>query len=476
MRDHTARPPTGRGLAARIVMLAAAFGLLGEVLIFVPAISRFRLVYLEERMAAARLAVLALEAAPDRRIALELEAKLLEAARARAITIWRDGAELMLGHMGPVRAVYDLRDYQPMALMLEAVSLLFDREPGLARIIAPAPFEAGAILDVALDQAPLRNEMLAYSERIANISVFFSALIAVLLVLSLQRMIVQPLAAITRRIDRFRLRPEDMADDQPSSRRLDEIGIVERELARMQQALRQALAQKARLAALGAAVSQLTHDLKNMLATAILISDRLEASADPAVRRVAPRLIDSLDRAIRLCIDTLGFARDQPVPPRLETFSLRRLVDEVAESAIPQASAGHEIVNAVPEAISLVADRDQLFRVLLNLFRNGIEAAAGSARIRCVAALRTGGVEIEVVDNGPGVPPEVQARMFESFGISAKRGGSGLGLAICREILRAHGGDIILAGTGAGGSRFLITLPPRCVDRASPASAIPEIV
>ena len=66
-----------------------------------------------------------------------------------------------------------------------------------------------------------------------------------------------------------------------------------------------ALAEKTRLAALGAAMSRIGHDLRNILATAVLISDRLEGSADPRVRRVAPRLVETLDRAVRLCGETL---------------------------------------------------------------------------------------------------------------------------------------------------------------------------
>lgn len=457
-QEAVARPAAGRSLVWRIVALAIAFVALTEMIILVPAMARFRVMALEERMASARLAILALDAAPDRYLPQGLERTLLDAAGARAITIWRPDAELMLGHMGPVEAVFDLREQGSVGPMVEAVRLLLDPDPGLIRVVAPAPAEPGAILDVALDQVPLRDAMLAYSGRIVNVSLTLTAVVALLLVFSLQRMIVRPLAAITRRIDRFRLSPEDGTADPPPGDRGDEIGIVERELARMQGGLRLALAQKERLAALGATVSQLTHDLRNMLATAVLISDRLEQSADPAVRRVAPRLVGSLDRAVRLCEDTLTFARDRPQPLALGTILLRPLVDEAAAEAVEPAP-GARVLNEVAPDLMLVADRDQLYRVLLNLLRNGCEAAGSSAAVRCHATIDGGAVVIEVTDNGPGIPPERHMGLFQSFGLSAKAGGSGLGLAICRAIMRAHGGEIVLAGTGPEGSRFRLTLP-----------------
>ena len=85
-----------------------------------------------------------------------------------------------------------------------------------------------------------------------------------------------------------------------------------------------ALAQKTRLAALGAAVSKINHDLRNLLANAMLLSDRLEQSQDPEVRRVAPRLVEAMDRAARLCGETLNFARAEAGAPRKTRFALRR--------------------------------------------------------------------------------------------------------------------------------------------------------
>lgn len=459
MADAAFRPRPGRGLSARILLLTCAFVLLGEVLIYLPSIARFRLVFLEERLAAAELAALSLEAAPDGRLAPELEAQLLTYAGVVAVTLWRSGAERMLGRVEPVDQVVDLAERSPARLIPDALATLV-AEPGRRlRVIGPSAHEPGVLVDVIVPEAPLRRAMLDYSSRILTLSVFLSLLVALLLVASLFRLVVRPVRALTRRLELFRLRPEDPAGEPPPSGRGDEIGIVEQELTRMQAGLRQALAEKARLAALGAAVSELAHDLKNMLATAVLVSDRLETSADPAVRRVAPRLVASLDRAIRLCTDTLAFARGRPREARPGPVELAPLVEEVRLSALADAPTVTLALDP-PGGLALVADRDHLYRVLLNLVRNAREALGprpGTVRITARGDARS--VTIVVADDGPGIPESLRGRLFTSFKASGKPGGSGLGLAISRELMRAQGGDLVLERTGPDGTLFTLTLP-----------------
>lgn len=455
------RPRPGRGLSARILTLTCVFVLLGEVLIYLPSISRFRLVFLEERLAAAELAALSLDAAPGGRLEPELEARLLAYAGVGAVTLWRGSAELMLGRIEAVDQVVDLAERSPAQLIPDALATLV-AEPGRRlRVVGLSAHEPATLVDVILPEEPLRRAMLDYSSRILTLTVFLSLLVALLLVSSLFRLVVRPVRALTQRLERFRLRPEDPAAEPEPSGRGDEIGIVEQELARMQAGLRQALAEKARLAALGAAMSELAHDLKNMLATAVLVSDRLETSADPAVRRVAPRLVASLDRAIRLCTDTLAFARDRPRPPRLGPLGLAPLVEEVRQSALADAPTVTLTLDP-PTGLALVADRDHLYRVLLNLVRNAREALGDRpGTIRITARVDAGTVTIAVADDGPGIPEPLRGQLFTSFTASRKPGGSGLGLAISRELMRAQGGDIQLAHTGPDGTLFTLTLPHR---------------
>ena len=222
-----------------------------------------------------------------------------------------------------------------------------------------------------MDERPLWLAMIDYSWRILALSVALSLIVATLLFLSLRRMIVMPLARITDALQRFRDHPEDAGADLPPSDRTDEIGVVERELIEMRARIRAALAEQTRLAALGAAVSRINHDIRNILASGVLLSERLDASADPAVRKVAPRLIEAMERAARLCSETLSFARSSPSAPRPRRFNLHGLVDDVLAGG---GAPGIDERNEVPVQLELLADPDHLHRVLLNLVRNAREA------------------------------------------------------------------------------------------------------
>ena len=250
------------------------------------------------------------------------------------------------------------------------------------------------------------------------------------------------------------------------SGRKDEIGVAERELAVLQRTVRQALGQRARLAALGTAVTKINHDLRNILATARLVTDGLAASAAPEVSRVAPRLLDAIDRAVALCTRTLDFSREGAPPLAPCRFPLASLIDEVAPD-LGLSEEGMGIECAIPPDLMIEADRDQLYRVLLNLARNAVEA--GAHRLRFAAARENGAIVIDVSDDGPGLPPKAQDNLFRPFFGSARPGGSGLGLAIARELTRAHGGELTLVSTTGSGTVFRLNLPSPAIGRLSRA-------
>ncbi len=217
---------------------------------------------------------------------------------------------------------------------------------------------------------------------------------------------------LTWNIVRFSERPEDPTRIIEPSARRDEIGTAERELSAMQHELAETLSQKSRLAALGLAVSKISHDLRNMLSSAQLLSDRLITVKDPTVQRLVPKLIASLDRAIRLCARTLDYGQAQETPPRRKRFPLAPLVAEVGDSlGLPRANRIDWTVE-VDAKLEVDADRDQLYRVLSNLCRNAVQAlesereGEGMGEIM-VLARREGSVTIiEVADTGPGVPEQ----------------------------------------------------------------------
>jgi signal transduction histidine kinase len=330
------------------------------------------------------------------------------------------------------------------------------------RVIGPSPQRPEVLVDISLREEALWNAMIDYSWRILTLSIVISLLTAFLVYAALQLMIVRPLRRITESIIAFRRRPEDPGASLPVSERGDEIGLVQTELRGMQEGLRAPLTQQTRLAALGAAVSKINHDLRNLLASAILLSDRLEQSQDPEVRHIAPRLVEAMDRAARWCGETLNFARADVVEPHKTAFALAPLLDEVGEAVLSANPSGIRWRNEVRADVMAYADRDQLFRVLMNLGRNAVQALSDAGGLISIGAWEAGDdLVIELADTGKGIPSEAKAHLFEPFSGSTRPGGTGLGLPIAREIMRAHGGDIELIHTGADGTVFRLNLPRR---------------
>lgn len=452
-------------LSARLLVLTIGFVMLAEVLIYVPSIARFRQVYLEERLAAAHLASLALDAAPNQPISATLSNKLLEQAMVRIVSIKRkDARSLYLGDdmPPPVHASFDLRDPSWFGLAVDAFETLMMNRKRVISVAGNAG-TVGDTIDVILDEYPMQQAMRDFSIRILTLSIFISVITAGFVFLSLQWLMVRPMRRITQSMVAFRNAPEDSTVGPEISARRDEIGVAQRELADMQVNLRAALRQRSHLAALGAAVSKINHDLRNILATAQLVSDRLTDSADPAVRRIAPTLVRSIDRAIALCTNSLRYGRGDDVVLDRQSFDLGDLVSDVRAALTLALPAGVEFRSDIAAGFTIVGDREQMFRVFLNLTRNAAEAMAGFATgsIAIRAARTAAAAVIEIVDTGPGIPEAARLHMFEPFKGAARSGGTGLGLAIARDIMHAHGGEIELAASGPAGTVFRLTLPDR---------------
>ena len=468
-RAH-AMPKVHRSLSARLLVLTIGFVMLAEILIFMPSASRFRLNYLEERIDAAHLAGLALVAAPDAMVSPELEAELLRLVGAESVVLRRAGQHsLMLSSQRniDIAANVDLRNSMPWTMVRYTMQGLFESRQRYIRVIGEAPDDPSVVVEVVLNERPLITALRQFSSQVLSVSIVISLFTAGLVFLALQWLLVRPMRRLTRSMVLFRVAPEDGTHDILPSGRRDELGVAEAELAEMQRELRMALTQKSRLAALGIAVSKVGHDLRNILATAQLVSDRLASSDDPAVRRATPRLIEAIDRAIGLCARTLTYGRAEEPPPKKKRFNLAPLIDEVGASLIRSPDLPVLWVNQVRPDFDICADREQIFRVLLNLGRNAIQAIESQApdrqpvenRIHLSALRRPGSILIEISDTGPGLSNAAHAHLFEPFRGGARAGGTGLGLAIAKELLRAHGGDIMLTATGESGTTFCLELP-----------------
>jgi signal transduction histidine kinase len=464
-----------RGLSGKVLAMTVVFVMLGEVLIFLPSIANFRIQWLKGRIAQAEIAALAAEAAPDRLLSSDLRTEILKGAGVLVVSLTRgEMRQLMLrsdtDHM--IDASYDLRQVQWIPAVVDAFAVMIRSDERVIGVIDRPPNMSGDVIEIALYEAPLRKAMIGYGINILILSIILSAIVAGLVFAALNIVLVRPIKRLTHNMLSFRQNPEDRSRIIAPSGRKDEIGLAERELHDMQSELSSMLQQKSRLAALGLAVSKVSHDLRNMLSSAHVISDRLSMAEDPTVKRFAPKLIVSLDRAISFLTQTLKFGRAQEPPPMREKLPLKELADEVIEAAVLQASSRVVLFNHVPPDVMVDADRDQLSRVLTNLLRNAIQAVEGSegeaGRMPeghvTLRSWREGSVvTIEVRDNGPGIPERIRPRLFEAFQSAAKPGGVGLGLAIAAELIRAHGGDVQLAGTGPEGTVFHVTLPDQVV-------------
>ena len=453
-------PPLAKSLSARLLLLTIAFVMLAEVLIYAPSIGRFRLVYLEERLAAAHLAILALEATPDQMIGEDLKRELLDHVGAYSVGLTRPGAGklmLMVTTPGPVDASYDLREASFFGLIGDAFMTLMDDGGRILRVVGVSPKDRKTLVEVVLEEAPLRRQMLGYSERILALSLVISLFTAALVYLSLHLLMVRPMRRITESMARFRDDPEDASRIIKPSARSDEVGVAQRELAEMQEGLRGALRQRARLAALGAGITKISHDLRNILATARLVSDRLVESEDPEVRRTAPTLLSAIDRAVNLCAQTLNFTSEGAPAVDLSRFDLGELVREVGASLPEQRNGQARWHSLIEENFEVSADREQLHRVLSNLGQNAVQA--GATKVEVAARRDDDRFVIDVTDNGPGLSPRARAHLFKPFAGSSHPGGTGLGLAIARELMRAHGGDVQLERSTSEGTSFRLILP-----------------
>ena len=465
------QPGPLRGLSGKLLALTIIFVMLGEVLIFLPSIANFRIQWLKGRVAQAEIAALAAEAAPDRILSSDLRSEILKGAGVLVVSLTQGQRRRLIlrsegDHM--IDASYDLRELPWFSAIADAFDTMLTGEPRVIGIIDKPPNMSGDVIEIALQEEPLRQAMFRYGMNILILSVILSLIVAGLVFASLNIVLIRPMKRLTRNMVAFRQNPEDLSRLIVPTPRRDEIGLAERELHDMQSELASMLQQKSHLAALGLAVSKVSHDLRNMLSSAHLMSDRLSMVDDPTVQRFAPKLISNLDRAIDFLTQTLKFGRAQELPPARERHGLRDLADEVIGAAVVQTSSRIVLFNQVPADVQVDADRDQLHRVLTNILRNAIQALEGLQAMESEApeghvsikSWREGSVVlIEVRDNGPGIPDKVRPRLFEAFQSAAKAGGVGLGLAIAAELVRAHGGDIRLERTGPDGTVFLISLP-----------------
>jgi signal transduction histidine kinase len=464
--------PLTRGLSGKLLVLTVLFVLIAEVLIFLPSIANYRLSWLEDKLSTAAAVGLVLIEGDEGGLSREVQDDVLSAIGADAIAV-RDGdASRLLVVAAMPREIdrhVDLAASGPATAMADAIDTLFYGGNRTLRVFGTVA-DSDKQFEIVIADQPLRQAMLIYARNIAILSLIISLITATLVFYAINRIMIRPIRRMTKAMLDFAGAPDDPTRVLKPANRTDEIGVAERELSTMQKQIHMTLGEQKHLADLGLAVSKINHDMRNMLSSAQLMSDRLRSIENETVQRFVPRLVRALDRAVSYSEGVLAYGRTHEPAPRRRRIALPWLVDEVFQILPAEEGGAIELVNAVEPGFEIDADSEQLFRVLANLSRNAVQAmagdmTAGAVKRLTISARRAGSVvTLDVEDTGPGLPQRARDNLFSAFRGSARSGGTGLGLAIAHELVRAHGGTLELAESRGGRTVFSITIPDQPID------------
>ncbi len=461
------------GLSVKLIAMIVITILAVEVLIYLPSVANFRAAWLDDRVRVGGVAARVIDVVPENMdVPTELAEALLRSAGAVALVIRREGRSELIERpdvpMPRADVTADMRNRNPLVLIGGALDTLILGGERIVRIIGDPPDTEGTVIELLMSEEPLRDDMLVSSLNIFILSLLVAGFTSLAIYVFLDRLLVRPFGRITGNMVAFREKPEDASRIIVPSARQDEIGLAERELAALETDLFEMLHQRKHLADLGLAVAKINHDLRNTLGAAQLLSDQVATLDDPKVQRLAPRLLQTLDRAIGFAQSVLDYGRQAATVPRPQPVDMRALV---TESAAEAALFGHPFIafdNEIPDDLILRVDPEQIGRVAVNLLKNAREAMEGasdkleSPKISVTAKEDKDWVTIEVIDNGLGLPPRARDNLFRAFEGSGRAGGTGLGLVIAQELVAANGGRLRYVENGRG-TVFAIDLPAAAV-------------
>jgi len=463
-----------RGLSGKLLIMTIGFVMLAELFLFIPSVVTYRHDFLEERAERAGHLALALTGVPDYEGSEILSKKFMQDTDVLMVSARQEGmTELVLGiapDQGPFEMI-DLRKGLSLASVPKTFMAFFGPADGYYRLQAESVIEQHEAIEILLPKASLQQAMRDYFKRIFWLSLLIAIITGLLIYLALSRMIVKPIQRLAEGLSAFREDPKKRrAIHLPSGRR-DEIGQLEREFHDMKQSVRTSFQQRERLASLGMAVAKINHDLRNVLTSAQLVSDRIAMDKDERVAGMGERLLKAVDRGIRLCTDVLHYSKGTDSPIEFETIRIALLAGEVAGDTLGQFRRNGkqvEFINDLPSELTLLADPDDVYRIIHNLFRNsaqamqnrfvGVDDPEPPAKIIVSSKVQNGMVEVSIKDTGPGLPKQAQENLFKAFTGGTGHGSSGLGLTISQDLARDQDGDLALAKTGPEGTEFILTL------------------
>lgn len=463
-------PRAPDGLSARLLLLTVAFTLAVEALIMGPNLAAFHERWLRDRLQAAELASVGVEALPYSAVEDDTAAELMRIGGVQAVALTEQGVRRLLlqaPNLPRAPELIDLRQQDSWGRLTDPWRTLFGHPDRSLRVQAKPRYRSGDFIEIVTPAQPLKLELKTFLLNSLIVSLLVSVTAGALLYGGLALLVLRPLRRVTRSMERFAADPESEAE-APSDRH-DEIGRVERELSRMQEEVRHSLRSRARLVALGEAVAKINHDLRNMLTSAQMASERLATSADPQVAKALPRLERALSRAANLSRNVLEYGRSEEPAAQKTRVVLTKALTLAAEDAGLEPE-GVALVKQLPPRFAVEADADQLYRILVNLMRNARQAIEadpgrpaerrGKGAITVSAFGQDGFCVVRIADDGPGIPPRLAERLFEPFVSSKSSEGTGLGLTISRELAALNGGDLrLVESDGAGGAVFELRLP-----------------
>ncbi|MCX7642184.1 MAG: PAS domain S-box protein [Armatimonadetes bacterium] len=233
-----------------------------------------------------------------------------------------------------------------------------------------------------------------------------------------------------------------------------------KEALEREQKMREQLVHSERLAAIGELAAKIAHDLRSPLVTIGGYARQLQRNpSDPQrVQRNVQIIVGEVERLERQLRDILDFAT--PKPPKLQSLNINEMIARLAEIHRPsmEAAGVQLVIELPPNPLFVNADEIQLERVLLNLWRNAVEAMPEGGKLTVQVWNENEAVKISIQDTGVGIVPDELPNIFKPF-YTTKSTGSGLGLAICKKIIDDHGGQIEVVSSVGEGTTFVITLP-----------------
>ena len=449
--------------------MTIAFVMLAEMVIFIPSAALFRQNWLEDRAERSGHLTLALTGVPDYEGSEILSKQFMADTNVEMLLTKREGmTELVLG--APPETdnfeLVDLRQAGRLPKFRDMFRSYFGPDEGYLRVQAEPVVPGQELLEYIVPRASLKQALRDYGERIFWLSAVIALITGIGLYLVLSAMIVRPIRKLAEGLSAFREDPELRRSNMPPSKRRDEIGQLQREFYDMKQSVRASFKQQERLATLGMAVAKINHDLRNVLTSAQLVSDRLAMDKEERVAHMGQRLVRAIDRGVKLCADVLNYSQSKEDPPDYEKIRVSLLLGEVAADVLSAFGAGVRSIkfdNDVPSEAVIWADPDHTYRIFHNLFRNAAQAMAALPDDNAVRKLTVelakfdGKVDISVQDTGSGLPQKVQDNLFKAFVSSSGHGSTGLGLTISRELAVSQGGDLSLGKTDDQGTEFIVS-------------------